>query len=129
MFKKKKKEIPIEEKRKYKRVKKSFVLRYYVKNDKKSKHEITQLKNISQGGMCFVTTEAHPPDTKIKIELKTPYLSDLTLLDGTILGSHENVKNLIYETRVEFEFLDQDSAFIMDKLKEIFITGDNKFNE
>ena len=43
--------------------------------------------------------------TKLIVELKTPYLVDITHLEGTVLESHEKIPNIIYETRLQFENL------------------------
>ena len=92
-----------EERRRYKRINKNFILSYFIKNLPEKRFEITQLKNISLGGMCFITSKAFEAGTEMGIELKTPYMSDVTYLEGRILQSHVKVKNMIYETRFEFE--------------------------
>ena len=74
-------------------------------------HEASQLKNISIGGICLITAQAFSPGTKLGIELKTPILSELTHLEGTVLESHERIKDIIYETRVEFTALPDQAKF------------------
>ncbi|MDO8580598.1 MAG: PilZ domain-containing protein [Candidatus Omnitrophota bacterium] len=56
-----------EERRKYKRINKNFILTYYEKIKPKERYEVTQMKNISLGGMCFITTQAYPPSTLIAV--------------------------------------------------------------
>lgn len=112
------------DRRHYVRIKKNFILTYYSKDDPTQKHEISQLKNISLGGMCFVTTNALEKSLKIGIELKTPYLADTTYIEGLVLESHEKVKDMIYETRLQFGSLDAQAEFLLTKLVEIFIHGD-----
>src|SRR5689334_19726005 len=85
------------ERRRSDRVKKNFILTYYNKSDPAHKYEITQLKNIGMGGMCFITSKPYALGTILGIDLKTPYLSDTTKLEGRVLESHEKVKNIIYE--------------------------------
>ena len=94
------------ERRNYVRIKKNFILSYFDKDRPDEKYEITQLKNISMGGMCYVTSRKFNYGTSMGIELKTPYLSDTTYLEGVVLESHEKVKNMLYETRLQFNFLD-----------------------
>ena len=60
------------ERRRYKRVNKNFILTYFDKNHPEDRHEITQLKNISLGGLCFVTLHHFEPGTPLGIELKHP---------------------------------------------------------
>lgn len=108
------------ERRQYKRIKKNFILKYFIKEAPNKKYEITQLKNISKGGMCFITTQPYEPSTTLSVELRTPYLADTTYLEGKVLESSEKITNLIFETRVKFESLDKQSEFLLFKLVELF---------
>jgi len=114
-----------QERRKYKRIKKNFILSYFDKAFPEQKLELTQLKNISLGGICFVTTKAFDPATVIGIELKTPYLSDTTYLEGKVIQSHERVKNVIYETRLEFDTLSSEAEFLLNKMMDFFTSEEN----
>ena len=114
---------PDPERRRYIRIKKSFLLSYSNKSEPKEKHEITQLKNISLGGMCFVTSQSFTNPTELDIELKTPYLAETTHLEGVVLESHEKMKNRIYETRLEFRNLNTEAKILLEKLMEFFING------
>jgi c-di-GMP-binding flagellar brake protein YcgR len=108
------------ERRKYIRIPKNFILTYYAENRPTERRESTQLKNISRGGMCFITSTKFKPGLKLGIELKTPYLADITLLSGTIKESHEKIRNIIYETRLEFDPLNPQSDMLIKKLEEYF---------
>ena len=110
-----------EERRRYERINKSFVLSYYDLANPERKFEITQLKNISLGGMCFVTTRSFDPPARLGIELKTPYIAGTTYLEGTVLQSHEKMQGTIYETRLEFKALDTEAKILLEKLMEYFI--------
>ncbi|MBI5150139.1 MAG: PilZ domain-containing protein [Candidatus Omnitrophica bacterium] len=116
----------VQERRKGKRIHKHFILSYFEKDHPEHRYELTQLKNIGHGGMCFVTSRQFAVGTKIGIELKTPYLAETTYLEGNVLESHEKVKSLIYETRLAFEFLDPEGEFLLAKLIEFFKNGENK---
>ena len=114
---------PDPERRRYIRIKKSFLLSYSNKSEPNEKYEITQLKNISLGGMCFVTSQRFTVSTELNIELKTPYLAETTHLTGIVLESHEKMKNRIYETRLEFRNLDTEAKVLLQKLMEYFLNG------
>ncbi len=118
-----------DDRRQYKRIAKNFILTYYDKSDPKKKYEISQLKNISLGGMCFITSKGYPPGTKIAIELKTPYISDTTYLEGTVVGANEKVKNIIYETRLKFDVINPQAEFLLAKLIDFFISGRKSIDE
>ena len=113
------------ERRRYMRVAKNFILTYFDKVDPTTKFEVTQLKNISMGGACFVTTREFPKGTEIGIELKTPYITDTTYLEGVVHESHPKVKGMLYETRLEFGNLDTQAEFLMAKLIKFFTDEDN----
>ncbi|MBF0521742.1 MAG: PilZ domain-containing protein [Candidatus Omnitrophica bacterium] len=114
------------ERRTHRRINKNFILNYFEKDNPSTKIELTQLKNISKGGLCFITTKAYPPSTKIAMELRTPYLSDITYLEGFVLASHPKVEGIIYETRLQFETLSPQADFLITKMMEVFDTqGDN----
>lgn len=117
------------ERRKHPRIERNFILNYYDKKDPVQKHEITQLKNISQGGLCFITTQPIKSSSSIGIALKTPYIAETVHLEGEILDSHEKIKGMLYETRLEFKSLDSEAAILLTKLMEYFSNGDNKENE
>ena len=115
-----------EERRKLKRLNKNFLLTYFELNNAGQKYEITQMKNISLGGMCFIATRPLEHMSKIGVELKTPYLADTTYVEGIVLESHEKVKNMIYEIRLKFEELNPQAEFLLNKLIEFFINGEKK---
>lgn len=109
--------------RKFQRINKQFILTYFHIQDPENQYEITQLKNISEGGMCFVASRPSELNTQIGIKLKTPYLSDTTYFEGTVLGSHEKISNLVYEIRTEFSPLNESAKFLINKLKDVFLKG------
>ncbi len=108
------------ERRRYHRIQKNFILTYYDMANPDHRFEATQLKNISLGGMCLITSKGFPAHTVLAIELKTPFLLELTHLEGLVLESHEKVKDIIYETRLEFKNLSLDAEYLLNKLVEHF---------
>ncbi|MCD4781884.1 MAG: PilZ domain-containing protein [Candidatus Omnitrophica bacterium] len=120
MFKKKPKPI-FDERRQHKRIAKQFILHYYFHDKPNKKVEITQLKNISIGGMCFISSKAIEPNKEIKIDLKTPYLANKAYFNAIVLNSHERVANILYETRVKFEHLDTKTEILVKQMMEVFL--------
>ena len=117
------------ERRVYVRMKRNFMLSYLHKTNLSQKMEITQLKNISTGGMCFVTTQKIESSTELTIELTTPYLANTTLLQGTVKDSHEKAKGILYETRLEFGDLNSKDKMVLTQLIEFFMSEDKARNE
>lgn len=120
---------PQPERREYLRIKKNFILSYYLDTEPSVKYKVTQLKNISKGGMCFITAQKYAPATKLIVELKTPYIVDITHLEGTVLESHEKLPEIIYETRLKLENLSSQAQFLIEKLEELFRKGIENKNE
>lgn len=117
------------ERRQYKRIKKHFILSYFELVNPTVRYDASQLKNISIGGMCFVTGKSFASGTHLGIELKTPFMTELTHLEGVVLESHEKLKNIIYETRLRFENLTPQAQFVINKLIQYFEKGENNLNE
>ena len=108
------------ERRQYKRIHKYFIVQYYEKAHTDMKYEMTQIKNISLGGICLVTQRAFTPSCQLGLDLKTPFLVETTYLEGVVLESHERVKGVIYETRVKFLELPPETEFILKKVIDHF---------
>jgi len=115
-----------EERRQYKRIKKHFLLTYYELAAPSEKHDASQLKNISRGGMCLITAKPFPSATILGIELKTPFTAERVHLEGTVLGSHERIKDVIYETRMKFNPLTPQAEFVLGKLIQYFENEESK---
>ena len=112
-----------EEKRRFRRIAKHFIMTYSIKGEPDDQFEITQLKNISLGGMCFITTQAFASSTILGIHLRTPYLTEATYFEGVVLESNPKIKGLLYETRLEFKTLAPDAEFLLKKINEVFLNG------
>ena len=108
------------ERRRYIRIEKHFIISYYEKNDPHLKHNISQLKNISMGGMCFVSDQKFARGIQLGIQVKTPYLADMINIEGTVLEPHEKVPGMIYETRLSFDALSAEAEFVLKKIVETF---------
>ena len=113
------------DRRRHRRIKKNFILSYFEKTKPQEKFELTQLKDIGKGGLRFITTRKFTSGTLLGIELKTPYISETTYLEGEVLDCIEKVKNMIYETRLQFTLLNTQAEFILNKLIEYFENKEN----
>ena len=58
---------------------------------------------------------------RVIVEIRTPYIADITRLEGKVLESHEKLKDIIYETRLQFENLTPQNEILLNKLEEFFI--------
>ena len=94
------------ERRKHPRVAGKFVVSYRVKAEVDN-YDITQTRNLSLGGMLLTTNRNFSPGTILAIDVRLPFFIDAISFTGKVLDSKEVVKELIYDTYIQF--LDIDS--------------------
>lgn len=109
---------PGSERRQFVRIKKNYIIRFCEKNNPSLKFEVSQVENISRGGMCFSSTFLLAPGTDLAIELRTPYVADTIYLEGHVLNSHEKVKGLVYENRLKFYAIAPEAQIVLDKIEK-----------
>lgn len=96
------------EKRKGPRINKNFVVSYRIYGEADN-IDISQTRNVSEGGMLLTTNRIFDVGTILAIEIKLPFMSSPIRLLGKILESKEIARNLIYETRLLFTYMDDES--------------------
>ncbi|MBN2120030.1 MAG: PilZ domain-containing protein [Candidatus Omnitrophica bacterium] len=111
-----------QERRKHKRIKVSFVVSYRPL-EKEDDADLSQTKNFSQGGMLLTTNKAFGPGTLLKIFIRVPLVKGKIYLIGQVLESKEIVKNLIYETRIAFQNLEDEIERILHETVGSFLEG------
>jgi hypothetical protein len=112
-----------DERRKHVRVDRNFILTYTDKLTPNVKNEITQLRNISRGGMCFVATRSFEKSTVLLIEMRTPFTTGSIMLEGIVLESRERIKGMIYDVRLQFQNLPPQASDILEKIEYYGIKG------
>ena len=105
------------ERRKYFRIYRNFILTYHEKGKSKSNHNVSQVNNVSKGGLSFSSTSSLKQGTLLEIDLKTPFLSDSIHLEGSVLESREKVADMIYEIRVEFQEIPESVSTVLEKIE------------
>ena len=107
-----------ENRRQYVRVYRHFVLTYHVLSNPSARREISQINNISQGGMNFAATAPLTVGEAVEVELKTPFLSEGLCVQGEVLGCREKIPKLIYEVRLQFKDLSDSAKEILAKVEQ-----------
>lgn len=110
-----------EEKRRHPRMDANFVVSYRI-GQKLERCDLTQTKNVSNGGMLLTTNKVFEPGTRLIMVVRFPFVAQKIEVTGEVVGSKEVVKNLIYETRLKFLDLDENffrklGRFIEENLK------------
>ncbi|MDP3143263.1 MAG: PilZ domain-containing protein [Candidatus Omnitrophota bacterium] len=118
-----------QERRQFERLKRKFVVSYHSLEDPSATFDISQIKDISLGGMRFVTSRGYQADTVLAIELQTPFVRERLSLQAKVLESKEVVADLIYDTRVIFSELDDEAKHYLTRTIEIFLKKDKEKKE
>jgi hypothetical protein len=106
------------ERRKHPRVKKNYIIRFSEKNNPSLKFQVSQIENISRGGICFTSTLLFKPGTELAVELRTPYIAETIYLEGHVLESQEKVKGLIYHNRFQFREITPLAESVLQKIEK-----------
>ncbi len=109
------------EKRKHTRMSANFVINYQIQELPYS-YDLSQTKNVSQGGVLLTTNKMFEKGEHLTINLRIPFVSKKIKLKAEVIDSKEVVRNLVYETRVKFvgldkEFFNKLGEFIEESLK------------
>ena len=107
------------EKRRHHRINKNFVVSYRIYGDPDN-IDISQTRNISEGGIMLTTNRAFDRGTILAIEIRLPFIPNPIRLLGKILGSKEIARDMIYETRLVFTYMDDQSESMVKNTVDYF---------
>tara|TARA_B100000315_G_C14518369_1_gene560296 strand:- start:113 stop:481 length:369 start_codon:yes stop_codon:yes gene_type:complete len=110
------------ERRGHPRVDVNFVVSYRIQETAHD-YDLSQTKNLSQGGMLLTTNKKFTQGTCLSMILRFPLIPQKIEVTGIIVDSKEVVRDIIYETRIQFLDLDKEffyklGEFIKDNLKD-----------
>jgi len=108
------------ERRRFERIQKQFVLTYKVRG-KNEKYEVSQIKNISEGGMLFTTSKDFLQETVLEVELKTPISAKGVNFLAKVVESQQVIEGLIYNTRVSFMEVDEQAQYLIKETVDFFL--------
>ncbi|MDD2679748.1 MAG: PilZ domain-containing protein [Candidatus Omnitrophica bacterium] len=94
------------ERRRHPRVMGRFIVSYRIMNEINNV-DISQTKNISMGGMLLTTNRNFEAGVNLALEIRLPFDPHPIMLIGRVLESHEIMKDMIYDTRIEFLAVDE----------------------
>ena len=109
---------PFQNRRQHVRIYRNFILSYYSFSNPSVQKEVSQINNISQGGMNFSVTSPLAAGEQLGIELKTPFLAEGVYLQGEVLECREKISELIYEIRLQFKDLSDSAKEILAKVEQ-----------
>jgi hypothetical protein len=108
---------PFNERRKYIRIYRNFILTYQEKGKSSAQYDISQVNNVSKGGMNFSSSHPLKQGAVVMIDLKTPFIAQPTHLEGLVLECKEKIPELIYEIRLQFQEIPQHALTALEKIE------------
>ncbi len=114
------------ERRRFVRVNGTFVVNYKDISVAYSKNDISQTRNISEGGLLFTTDKKFKKDTVLKLKLRLPDSRDFIDVKVKVVGSMQRVKNIMYETRVKFIGITDEGKDSIKKIVEHTLKEEKK---
>jgi len=109
------------ERRKYPRITANFVISYRIK-ERPGDYDLSQTKNISQGGMLLTTNKPFKKGICLAMYIRFPLIPQKITVTCEVVNSKEIVRDLIYETRLKYLDLNEDfflklGEFIQENLR------------
>lgn len=95
------KQEPRFERRRYQRIAANFVVSY-IEVPGPSKADISQTKNISEGGVLFTADRKFQKGAILNLKLRLPDAFDIISLNVEVMDSKEIGKGFLYDTRAKF---------------------------
>jgi hypothetical protein len=108
---------PFKERRKHVRVYRNFILSYHEKGKSTISRHVSQVNNISLGGLSFFSTHPLKQGIVIIIDLKAPFIADSIHLEGLVLECREKVSEMIYEIRLQFQDIPPQVLVVLEKIE------------
>ncbi len=94
------------ERRKHPRIFGRFIVSYRIMTEINN-IDMSQTKNICLGGMLLTTNRNFNPGVNLALEIRLPFDPHPIMLIGRVIESREIMKDMIYDTRIEFLAVDE----------------------
>jgi hypothetical protein len=110
------------ERRKHPRIDNArFVVSYRVFEEGAENVNISQTKNLGLGGMLLTTNREFKPGTDLALEIRLPFDPNPIILVGKVLESRQIIKDLIYDTRLQFLAIDENHRKIINQTVDYYL--------
>jgi Tfp pilus assembly protein PilZ len=109
-----------EEKRQHPRLGRRFMVSYRIAEEN-DMIDLSQTKNVSLGGMLLTTNRLFATGTNLLLEIRLPFETEPIKIAARVKDSKEVVKNVIYDTRLEFIAVDEKHKDVITKTVEHYL--------
>lgn len=104
------------ERRKFKRISGSYVVSYASLETKELRFDVSQTKDLSEGGLSFIADRTFEKDVLLKIKLRLPEFSDYVIVKAQVVASQKLGKGVAYNIRAKFVEVEQS---VKDAIKRL----------
>ena len=106
------------ERRRFKRIDGNYVVSYAYLEGEGLKFDVSQTKNLSEGGLLFIADRAFERDSILKIKLRLPEFSDYVIVKVKVITSHKLTKGMMYGVSARFIEVEQNVKDAIKRLAE-----------
>lgn len=111
---------PGQERRKNPRISARFIVSYRIVEETDN-IDVSQTKNVSLGGMLLTTNRAFKTGVNLALEIRLPFDPNPIMLIGKVLESREIIRDLIYDTRLQFLAIDDNHKDMINKTVDYYL--------
>ncbi len=115
---------PSDERRKYLRIYRNFIMSYHEKGKSTISHNVSQVNNVSKGGLNFSSTYPLKQGLVVTVDLKAPFIADPIRLEGVVLECREKIPEMIFEIRLQFQEVPQQVLTVLEKIESYGKAGE-----
>jgi len=114
------------ERRRLVRIEAHFIGYYKEIFEDKLKSDVSQTKNISEGGLLFTTDRQFEKGTMLEVKLRLPDMTDFCVVNVQVMDSRPLAKNLVFDTRVSFINLNEEVKSAIRKIVDFTLRNQQK---
>ncbi len=108
------------ERRRHPRISARFIVSYRILEEANNV-DVSQTKNVSLGGMLLTTNRKFDSGTTLALEIRLPFDPNPIMLIARVLESHQVIKDLIYDTRLQFLAVDDKHRHVINKTVDYYL--------
>ncbi len=110
----------MEEKRKSTRYKKPYIVKFGLKDNVHKPFDVSQLYDISKGGLKFISHQNYGSGTKIVFYIRFPFLyPHETIVEGEIVANQEAFMGKMYKIGAKFVNITAEIAAVLEQMDQI----------
>jgi len=102
----------------FKRVNKKFMVTISKKDAPDFLFTITEINNISRGGLSFVSNDPFPREEELRLEVNAPLFPEVIVVKGVVLDSIAMPHAGHYHVRLKYNDVSEDVLDVLRQLEQ-----------